>query len=164
MLSRVAENLYWMSRYVERAENVARLLDDGFQFELDAGLTAGTAGPGVLDSLLTILACRDEFRAWREADGLSEPGPTTTAVAVPLREAVLEFLTFERRGAHSILAMLALARENARAAQETLSADAWRHVNRLYLSLGSPRARRRFRASPFRFYDGVKRACVLFAG
>ena len=41
MLSRVAENLYWMSRYVERAENVARLLDVGFHLELDA---AGLAG------------------------------------------------------------------------------------------------------------------------
>src|SRR4051812_45434296 len=40
MLSRVAENLYWISRYVERAENVARLLDVGFHLELDAsGLT-----------------------------------------------------------------------------------------------------------------------------
>ena len=46
MLSRVAENLYWMSRYVERAENVARLLDVGFDLELDAaGLARDVAGP-----------------------------------------------------------------------------------------------------------------------
>ncbi len=44
MLSRVAENLYWMSRYVERAENVARLLDVGFYLELDAAGLAGDDG------------------------------------------------------------------------------------------------------------------------
>ncbi len=55
MLSRVAENLYWMSRYVERAENVARLLDDGFQFELDAGLHSEETSYSPMQSLLTIL-------------------------------------------------------------------------------------------------------------
>ena len=47
MLSRVAENLYWISRYVERAENIARLLDVGFHLELDAaGLGGDVAGVG----------------------------------------------------------------------------------------------------------------------
>ena len=64
MLSRVAENLYWISRYVERAENVARLLDVGFHLELDAaGLARDGRGPGPIESVLTILACRDAFEA-----------------------------------------------------------------------------------------------------
>ncbi len=46
MLSRVAENLYWMSRYLERAENVARLLDIGLYLELDAGGPADEVGSG----------------------------------------------------------------------------------------------------------------------
>ena len=71
MLSRVAENLYWISRYVERAENVARLLDVGFHLELDAagldgdGLEIDPDGPGAdpapIASVLSILACRDAF-------------------------------------------------------------------------------------------------------
>jgi len=62
MLSRVAENLYWIGRYVERAENVARLLDDGFQFELDAAGLVGEAGErGPVGSVLNILSCRDAF-------------------------------------------------------------------------------------------------------
>ena len=62
MLSRVAENLYWISRYVERAENVARLLDVGFHLELDAsGLSGDVSGQGPIESVLTILACRDAF-------------------------------------------------------------------------------------------------------
>jgi uncharacterized alpha-E superfamily protein len=149
MLSRVAESLYWMSRYVERAENVARLLDDGFQFELDAGLSDEDGGTGPVDRILTILSCRTEFQRTAGASG---------------RDAVLRFLTFDRRGSHSILSMIALARENARATQEVLSAEAWGQVNRLYLYLLGPRAQRRFQASEFRFYASIKRSCVLFEG
>ncbi len=152
MLSRVAENLYWISRYVERAENVARLLDVGFHLELDAsGLSGDAGGQGPIESVLTILACREAFEA---ANG---PGPKD-------REAVLRFLTFERKNPHSILAMLARARENARGTQETLSGEAWSQVNKFYLYLSSPRAERRFAASPSRFFDGIKRACILFDG
>jgi uncharacterized alpha-E superfamily protein len=148
MLSRVAENLYWMARYVERAEGVARFLDVAFHLELDAaGLLGEGAGP--LDGVLAALCCRDEFlRSHAAVD----------------RDAVLHFLTFERQGSHSILAMIARARENARGAQETLNSEAWSQINRLYLHLTSRKAPRRFQASPSRFYDGIKRGCILFDG
>jgi uncharacterized alpha-E superfamily protein len=152
MLSRVAENLYWISRYLERAENVARLLDVGFHLELDAaGLGGVGSDPAPIESVLSILACRDAFE---RAHGT---GPRD-------REAVLRFLTFDRHHGHSILSMLGRARENARATQETLSGEAWSQLNKLYLYLCGPRARRRFAASPPRFLDGVKRSCVLFNG
>ncbi|GAC1465466.1 MAG: alpha-E domain-containing protein [Isosphaeraceae bacterium] len=152
MLSRVAENLYWISRYVERVENVARLLDVGFHLELDAaGLSDPGIGLGPIESVLTILACRDTFL---RSHGASEKD----------REAVLRFLTFDRDHGHSILGMMARARENARCTQEALSGEAWSHVNRFYLSLCSPRAQVRFATSPPRFFDGVKRACILFGG
>jgi uncharacterized alpha-E superfamily protein len=150
MLSRVAENLYWISRYVERAENVARLLDVGLFLELDApGLNTDGGDSGTVEGVLAIMACRSAF------DRAHTPGD---------REAVLRFLTFDRQQRHSILAMIARARENARGTQDALSAEAWRQVNTLYLYLCSPRALRRFRASPSRFYDGIKRACILFGG
>lgn len=150
MLSRVAENLYWIARYVERAENVARLLDDSFHLELDAAsLTTAVGERSPVESVLTILACRDEYnRRHPQGD----------------REAVLRFLTFERDHPYSILAMLARARENARGTQETLSAEAWGQINRLYLYLCSSRALRRFAASPSGFFEGIKRACILFNG
>ncbi len=85
MLSRVAENLYWISRYVERAENVARLLDVGFHLELDAsGLAGDVEGQGPIESVLTILACRDAFVKIHGADKMN-------------RESVLRFLTFDRQ-------------------------------------------------------------------
>lgn len=150
MLSRVAENLYWIARYIERAENVARLLDDSFHLELDAtGLGAGAGATGPVESVLSILACREEFERRR-------PGGD--------RDAILRFLTFERDHPASILAMLGRARENARGTQETLSVEAWGQINRLYLYLSSTQAKRRFAAGPSAFYEGIKRACILFNG
>jgi uncharacterized alpha-E superfamily protein len=172
MLSRVAENLYWMSRYVERAENVARLLDDGFQFELDAGLHGEESSHGPVDSILTILSCRDEFQRIHAAElqppDESDGEGTATAVLLPRAvldgDAVLRFLTFDRRARCSILSMVIQARENARATQEVLSAEAWSQVNRMYLYLSGPKAQKRFQGSPFRFFDSIKRACILFDG
>src|SRR3954468_17989438 len=144
MLSRVAENLYWISRYVERAENVARLLDDAYHLDLGAGLAGADGSPKALEGIVPILAC----------DGPLPAGG---------REALLEFLTFDVAGNHSIRSMIARARENARGTQETLSSEAWSQLNRLHLYLGGARAPRQLRASPFRFCERVKRECVLFA-
>ena len=149
LLSRVAENLYWMSRYMERAENLARLLQVGFYLELDAAELAHDGGDGPVAALLSIFACRDAYAA---------RGGTGS------RDEILRFLTFDRQHPHSILRLVAAARENARGTQEAVSAEAWSHVNRLYLYLCSARAERRFRGSPSRFFDAVKRACVLFGG
>lgn len=151
MLSRVAENLYWMSRYVERAENIARLLDVSFYLELDAASLVGQNEPTPIEGVLNILGCRDHFRRRHGA------GPSD-------RDAVLKFLTFDRQNSMSILAMVAAARENARGTQEVVSSEVWSQINRLYLYLCSHRAQRRFRDSPARFYDGLKRSCILFAG
>ena len=151
MLSRVAENLYWMSRYVERAETVARLLDSAFYLELDAaGLARDDDGTGPVEGVLNILRCRPAFEAahGEEAD----------------RDAVLNFLTFDRKNPQSILSMIARARESARGTQEAISAEVWAEINRLYLFLSGTKARRKFAASPFEFYGGIKRSCVLWAG
>jgi uncharacterized alpha-E superfamily protein len=149
MLSRVAENLFWMSRYLERAENVARLLDIGLYLELDAGgqLDQGESAP--VEVALSILGCRDVFRTAHPADG---------------RTALLQFFTFERNNPQSILGMIARARENARGTQESIGLDAWRQVNRLYLYLCSQKSRRRFQSSPSGLYTTIKEACILFDG
>jgi uncharacterized alpha-E superfamily protein len=149
MLSRVAENLFWMSRYLERAENVARLLDIGLYLELDAGSRSREDGSAPVEIALDILGCRDGFRA---------------SHATAERTAVLEFLTFDRANTQSILSMIARARENARGTQETIGVDAWSQVNRLYLSLCGRRALGRFHSSPSSFYTAIKQSCILVDG
>ncbi|MFL5340693.1 MAG: alpha-E domain-containing protein [Gemmataceae bacterium] len=145
MLSRVAENLFWIARYVERAECLARLLDDAFHRELDAGpVSAIPLRP--LEEIVTILAGGAAMPATRERDEL------------------LEFLAFERGGAASIRGMIAAARENARGIQDALNSEAWSQLNRCYLWLSGERAKRLFAASPSRYFERVKRECVLFVG
>ena len=65
MLSRVAENLFWMSRYLERAENVARLLDIGLYLELDAPSTASEDGSAPVEIALGILSSGNVVRPAR---------------------------------------------------------------------------------------------------
>lgn len=148
MLSRVAENLFWISRYVERAENLARLLNDAFHLQLDAaGLQNDADGKGPLDQVLNVLAGNDKFELeWDANDS----------------DGMLMYLTFDSTRTHSLLTMIGQARENARATQETLSPEAWSQLNQLYLALTRPKAREQFEASPYRFYERVKRSCILF--
>ncbi len=136
MLSRVAENLFWMSRYLERAENVARLLDIGLYLELDAPRQPAptTARRRSRSRSVSSPAAR------RSAAGQTNVGPD--------RNAVLGFLTFDRTNSESILSMIALARENARGTQESLGVDAWSEVNRLYLYLCGQRAQRQVPSQP----------------
>ena len=102
MLSRVAENLYWISRYVERAENVARLLDVGFHLELDAGepRRRGRLGAG-----------RERPDHPRLPRGVPLDPPT------PDRDAVLGSSPSTGRNPQSILSMIARARETIRNGQ-----------------------------------------------
>jgi uncharacterized alpha-E superfamily protein len=148
MLSRVAENLFWISRYVERAENLARVLNDAFHLELDAaGLHGDSDTKGPLDQVLNVLAGQDRFElTWdpRESEGM------------------LTNLTFDAKRSHSLLSMISRARENARATQDTLSPESWSQLNQLYLALTRSKSRKQFEASPYRFYERVKRSCILF--
>ena len=148
MLSRVAENLFWISRYVERVENVARLLNDASLITLDAAAVDGELQRNSpLDQVLKVLCGSDRLAI----EARSTHG-----------EELLTALTFDRKQDNSIVNMVARARENARATQETLSPEAWTQLNQLHLVLNRPVSRRRFAAGPYRFYERIKRSCVLF--
>ena len=99
-----------------------------------------------LEEVVTILACGAALPPEAERDDL------------------LQFLAFERAGAVSIRGMIAGARENARGIQDALNSEAWSQLNRSYLWLGGEQAKRLFAASPSRFFERVKRECVLFVG
>ncbi|VTS07612.1 alpha-E domain-containing protein [Tuwongella immobilis] len=152
MLSRVAENLYWISRYVERAEYLARLLDDAYQLELEA--STNTSSPRPLDNVMTILDCQAAFQ---------KRHPVPPSDPVELRDAILRFLTFDRNSFYSIRAMVGRGRENARGTQETLTAESWAQLNKLFLYLSSSKANERFEASAARFFTHIRRECMMFS-
>ena len=113
MLSRVAESVYWMSRYVERAENVARFIDVNMRYTLDLpGSEAQQWEP--------LIATTADEHAFRERY------PAAT------QENVVHFLTFDTQNTNSILSCLHRARENARSVREIISSEMWEHLNTAY--------------------------------
>ena len=114
MLSRVADSIYWMSRYVERAENVARFISVNLNLSLDM---PGEAGQQWWP-LVVITGDDAEFQ--------QRIGTTT-------KESVVQFLTFDAENPNSILSCLRAARENARSVREIISAEMWEHINKFYL-------------------------------
>lgn len=145
MLSRVAQSIYWMSRYIERAENVARFVDVNQHLLLDL-----PAGDG---------------EQW-------EPLVLTTGdralfmerYKTPVRENVIQFLTFDRENPNSILSCLTAARENARSIRETISSEMWEQVNHFYLMVNAVAAQTGSMESPYQFFNDVKNASHLFDG
>lgn len=115
MLSRTALNLYWIGRYVERAEFTARLIEATIR--LDA-LSPRPAGLAAWSSTLSVAA----------ADiGFSQTGDATTA------QNIARYLTLESANPSSIRACLDAARSNARAVRTALSREAWEAINRAWM-------------------------------
>ena len=154
MLARDADSMYWMSRYVERAEHVARLLLVNSNLLMDVGELAPTLQQRQWQSVLTV------FRL--EAP---PPGDGGTAGAGPaLGARVAGYMVFDRDNPNSLFNCVTRARENARAIRENISAEMWECLNTVYWSLHGDEARARFEESPDDFYRQVLTASMLFQG
>ncbi|HVJ93235.1 MAG TPA: alpha-E domain-containing protein [Labilithrix sp.] len=162
MLSRVADAIYWMSRYVERAENVARFVDVNLHLALDfpdAPASEGKGSAAVHGDGRTVGAQWEPLVA---TTGDSELFAGRYGEAS--RDNVLHFLTFDRESPNSIISCLALARENARSVREIISSEMWEQVNRAYLMvMDAARSRMALEAS-HDFFTQVKQASHLFVG
>ncbi len=146
MLSRVAESIYWMSRYAERAENVARFIDVNLQLMLDA--------PGGADQQWEpLVATTGDHEAF------------TKRWKVATEQNVLEFLTFDPENPNSILSCLRGARENARTIREIISSEVWLQLNKFYLMvMEAAQSHGGALANPHEFFTEVKNANHLFNG
>jgi len=144
MLSRVADSIYWMSRYVERAENVARFIDVNLQLVLDA--PPGSAPQW--QSLISATGDQDEFA---RRHGLAT------------QDAVIQFLTFDAQNPNSILSCLQTARENARSVRETISSEMWEQVKRMYLKIQSQKALQESERVA-EILRGIRLGCHMFEG
>jgi uncharacterized alpha-E superfamily protein len=148
MLSRVADALFWMSRYLERAETVARLLDVCFHLELD--LHGVLTGPHELQ--WTTLAAI-----------LFQNVPPAKAGTSP-QTALSNWLTFDLENPTSILSCVTRARFNARSIRGTLNSEMWKELNKLYWLLCDPEFVRRAKESPYEFYQAVEGGSRSFQG
>jgi uncharacterized alpha-E superfamily protein len=140
MLSRVADAAFWLSRYMERAEAIARILDVNIQLLLDfEDPTEGTAQ----QHWQPILATLEEQELFNELhQGIDG-------------DAVMDFVTFEKKNPHSIISSITCARENARMVREQISSEMWEQINRLYLRIQSPSTKAGLLDSPIDFYRSL---------
>lgn len=114
MLSRVAENLYWMTRYLERAENTARLINSTTQMLLDLPRGASFGW----DALLKVVGLDETYD--RHYASHSEAN-------------IMRFLIHDADNPSSIVACISNARENTRTFREVLPMEIWERINRFYL-------------------------------
>lgn len=149
MLSRVADSLYWMSRYIERAENNARLMNVSLQMLLDGEAVIGRKLMRYWRAVLLATASDELF-------GKTHPEGDAGQIA--------EFLTSSLLNPDSIVSCIASARENARMIRDQISEEMWNELNDLYLFLKSPRARDGLRRAPQDVYDQIIAKSMLFQG
>jgi uncharacterized alpha-E superfamily protein len=141
MISRVAEHCFWMSRYLERAENTARVLDVNRTLLLDFEVPL-----------------EQQWRPLLIISGIHDrPGE-------PDAETVQHYMTWELANLSSIAAALAAARENARIIREVISADMWERLNYYYLWLQGPTAHDLYERGRSDFYSQIKRINQLLHG
>lgn len=116
MLSRVANSIYWLNRYIERAENNARFIDVNINLTMDLP-------PGLEEQWRPLVMTSGDGDYFREKYGEFS------------RKNVVEFLVFDRENANSIFSCISSARENARMVRDSLSSELWFHINEMFHKL-----------------------------
>jgi uncharacterized alpha-E superfamily protein len=139
MLSRIAESLFWIGRYVERADDTARILDVHLQMLLE-------------DSWLEE---SEACRALLSVMGADPPGGDVD------RWYVLERLAYDGSRPSTIVGALGAARENARRARETVSSEMWECLNTTYIGIDRARTTS---TTPHQFFGWVRERATLVAG
>jgi uncharacterized alpha-E superfamily protein len=146
MLSRIADSLFWMARYMERAEHTARLLDVNYHMLLEGSLESYRLR---WDAIVTISGEQDLFfELYREANAHN----------------VFEFLGFREDNPNSIVTSINRVRENARTIRDRISREMWEDINSLYHRLREINREAEIQAGPHRFCNEIKFASHRFHG
>jgi uncharacterized alpha-E superfamily protein len=148
MLARLAENLFWAGRYVERAEDTARMVDVTYHTLLESPF--GEAGR-TWSQLLDVLHLRSEW------DGRPENGTEDATELV-------RFLVLDQENPGSISAAILRARENVRSVRELVSTELWEAVNDLHFELRSRDLRREVAEQPSELLRLVRNASMAIYG
>jgi len=143
MLSRVADSLYWLSRYLERAEHTARLLDVNLNLMLDQSAAAS------------------QQRLRRMLAALHYGWPVESEIDI---FRITEALTFDVNNRNSIVACINSARENARPVREQISSEMWEQLNQLFLNIKGATIHAIWNAQPWEFFRSIKEGSQLFQG
>lgn len=143
MLSRVADCLYWMGRYLERAKHTARLLNVHFDLMLDQSRTTAK-----------------QYRQYVLA-GLQLPSDFDKART---DKTLTEWMTLDRENVNSVRSCVGAARENARQVREQVSTEMWGQINELYLNVEQVNIEAMWSTTPQEFFQSVKEGVQFFQG
>jgi uncharacterized alpha-E superfamily protein len=145
MLSRVADSIYWLNRYIERAENVARFIDVNLKLIMEMPV-------GMAQQWEPLITTTGDLAIFQERYGQA------TA------ENVIHFLSFDPSYPNSILSCLRSARENARSVREIISTEMWEQINSFYLFVNEAAKDKSLATMHHEFFAEVKMSSHLFAG
>ncbi len=146
MLGRVANTIYWMNRYLERAENYARFIDVNFNLALDLPPNEGEQW----EPLVIITGDWDVYNN------------TYSKVE---KKKVIHFMTFDKNNPNSIYNSILNARENARSVRAEITKEVWEQVNALYYLVKNGEDKERLSTNDLRgFYTEIKNGCQLVYG
>ena len=146
MLARIAESLFWLSRYIERAEYTARILDVNFHTLLEQSRDRYRLR---WEPLIVMAGEEERFR--RIYDEANAP-------------AVFEFVAFSQDNPSSIMQCIAKARENARTIRDCISREMWEDINGLYFTVNRFNPAEEMEAGPHRFCDAIRFGSHRFHG
>ena len=144
LLSRVADSVYWMARYIERAENVARFIGVNLHLQLDLPLAPAHQWQPLIDTA-------GDTETFKERYGEAS------------EENVIRFLAFDDENPNSIFSCLRWARENARSVRETISSEMWEQINSIYLQIQLQRASAQDDSLP-EVLRSIRLSCHMFQG
>ena len=147
MLSRTADHLYWMSRYTERAENTARMLDVNY------------------NTALLPQSQEAAIQGWQGLLSISELLPSYKAkYGQIVAKDVMEFMLSDESNPSSIISCLRSARENARAVRGSLTTEVWETQNQTWLEIQKMIKKAEFKRDPGKLFEWVKFRSHLFRG
>ena len=143
MLGRVADSLYWINRFVERAENISRFLEVSEAMSLDN--PSSNAEPW-----LPLIDASGDRQLFDQSYPLRSP------------QDVRGFLLLDRNNPNSIVSCISNARENARQIRDVISTEMWEHINELFWSLQDGEVL--WREPDLEQLRTIRRGCQLFYG
>ena len=145
MLSRVADSLYWLDRYMERTDAMIRVLRTNYVLSFDDGLNSLSSWR----QLLNIFGYLPE-------DKLQEYEKDTTAT--------MRFLITDVSNPNSLRSIISKARENARGAQDHITKEVWEQVNQVYHQVNDPSMEKRLEEETLKVIDQLTEYTTLYYG
>ncbi|MFD2036195.1 alpha-E domain-containing protein [Belliella marina] len=146
MLSRVANSIYWLGRYLERAENYARFIDVNINLSMDLP-------PDMNEQWEPLVLATGDHEHFK-SKGMKFD-----------RKNVIHFLTFDVDNLNSIISSITFARENARIIRENLTKETWEKLNELYHFVKKKSSKKEWKGEDLReFFESVKNQVLLLYG